>query len=75
MKLTIKIEEDNFSYLATANGHTGWHENPRAAIAIAIMSALADENPETTINGQIVDLNDVVTGDVNVGAIACEPQT
>ena len=35
----------------------------------------SNENPETIINGQIVDLNDVVTGDVNVGAIACEPQT
>lgn len=75
MKLTITIESDNSGYLATANGCTGWDKDPRTAIAIAIMSALANENPETIINGQIVDLNDVVTGDVNVGAIAHEPQT
>ena len=72
MKLTITIEQDNNGYLTTANRCTGWDKDPRTAVAIAIMSALADENPETTINGQTVDLNDVVSGDVNVGAIACE---
>ena len=77
MKLTITIESENsgaIGYLATANGCTGWYEDPRTAVAIAIMSALADKNPETTINGQTVDLFHVVTGDVNVGAIAHEPQ-
>ena len=79
MKLEIKIERDNYSYLhgylATANGCTGWNEDPRTAVAIAIMSALAEETPEVTINGQTVDLFHVVTGDLNVGAIAHEPQT
>ena len=75
MKLEIKIESDNSGYLATANGCTGWDEDPRTAVAIAIMSALSlTDDLVTVINGQTISLEDVVTGDVNVGAIAHEPQ-
>lgn len=66
LELEISVEPDNGGYLATANGCFGWGKIPRDAIAVAIMSAMAEQGIKTTINGKSVDLQDVVTGDSKI---------
>jgi hypothetical protein len=61
--LEITVEPDNNGYLANCNGCLGWGKMPRDAIAVAIMSAMAEQGIKTTINGKSADLQDVVTGD------------